>query len=225
MLSFFPYAQMSEVPPPLALDCALYVMYRWGHIKCFRFDNGRPFGDPFRQGISPCALNLIARDCEVLFNSPRSPTQNAKVERAQGTTGKWSDVKSCANIHEFIRNLDYAVIAQRERLPTRVCNGLTRAKCYPSLFNNPRKYNPMDFDVQRVYRFLTKGKWFRAVNKTGQIEMFGKRYQAGHAIRSTKVIVKMFVENEIPFWCCFDQKQKLVAKIHASKIIDKMNFN
>lgn len=224
MLSFSPYAQISEVPPIEVLECALYVMYRWGHIKCFRFDNGRPFGDPKRRNISPCALNLIARDCEVLFNSPRSPTQNAKVERCQGTTGKWSDPKNCANIKEFIKSLDYAVLAQRQRLRTRVCNGKTRAEYYPSLFKNPRKYNPQDFDIQRVYKFLTTGKWFRRISKIGQIEMFGKRYQAGYSIRGKDVAVTLQIEGQTPFWCCFDEKQQLVAKIHAHKIIDKVNF-
>ena len=218
MLSFFPYAKISEAPPEQVLDCALYVMYRWGYIKCFRIDNGQPLGDPTRQSLTPCALNLIARGCQVLINPPRSPIKNAKVERCQGTTGRWSDAANSANIKQFGQNLEYAVIAQRQRLPTRVCQGLTRAQRYPALFSNPRRYNPQDFDLQRVIDYLSKGKWYRTINKVGQVQLFGKRYQAGFQHRRKKVFVFLQLEQGQPYWCCYDQQQQLIAKFLADNL-------
>lgn len=202
-------------------------MYRWGHIKCFRFDNGRPFGDPKRETISPLALHLIARGCQVMFNPPRTPTKNAKVERCQGTTGKWADAKNAANIEVFRQNLDYAVIAQRERFPTRVCAGKTRVEFYPSLLSNPRKFNSLDFDKNRVYRFLLKGQWYRKVSQVGQISLFAKNYQVGFAYRKQEITIKLSFHEDYQqlYWQCYDAQQQLIKSIKAQNLMDGSYFD
>lgn len=224
MLLFFPYARISEVPVKEVLECVLYVMYRWGHIKCFRFDNGRPFGDPKRQTLSPLALHLVARGCQVMFNPPRTPTKNAKVERCQGTTGKWADAKNCTNIEELRNNLDYAVLAQRQRLKTRTCEGQTRIDYYPSLRQNPRRFNSLDFDAKRVYDLLKKGQWYRKVSSVGQINMFAQNYQLGFPYRNQTIIVKLELIDQKPTWVCFDQKQQLINRLYAKNLHDESYF-
>ncbi len=199
-------------------------MYRWGHIKCFRFDNGLPFGDPRRECITPSALHLVARGCEVMFNPPRSPTRNAKVERNQGTTAKWADIKTSANFSIFYENLRYAVMAQREKFPSRVCENQTRLNYYPQLLKNIRKYDSLDFDKTRVYRKLAKGQWYRKVCSNGKINIFGKPYQAGFKFRGQSFLVKMIIEQGQPFWQCFDEKQEPTAKIFAENIADGSYF-
>lgn len=220
MLFFFPCAHISQVSPKAAIDCALYVMHRWGHIKCFRFDNGLPFGDPNRKCFTPCALNLVARGCEVLFNPPRSPTRNAKVERNQGTTGRWADAKNSADFSAFYDNLNYAVNAQREKFPSRVCDNLTRLQYYPQLESNSRKYNPLDFDEQRIYKKLAKAKWFRKVASNGLINIFGKAFSIGMKNNGQMVRVQLIVENNEPFWQCYDEKLQPIAKKHAVNLAD-----
>ena len=195
-------------------------MQQWGFIKCFRFDNGRPLGDPKRQVIPPAALNIIAFGCQVLYNPPRSPTKNAKVERNQGTTGKWADANRCANIEEFKRSLKYAVLAQRELYPTRTCQGSTRAEHYPELVKNPKKFDASDFDQQRIYRFLQKGLWFRTLNPSGQVKMFAKSYTVGYQFRKQDVSVKLAIYDKQPFWLCYNEQQQLIAKILAKNLAD-----
>ena len=94
----------------------------------------------------------------MLFNPPRTPTKNAKVERCQGTTGKWADAANSENLEIFRANLDYAVRAQRETYKTRVCNGKTCMEYYSQLKTNIRRFNCQDFEKQRVLKFLQKGK-------------------------------------------------------------------
>lgn len=195
-------------------------MYRWGHINCFRFDNGRPFGDPKRENRTALALHLIARDCQVMFNPARSPTKNAKVERCQGTTGKWSDPKNCKNLEQLRKSLEFAVWAQRERYPSRVCEKKTRMQYYPELGTNPRRYNPQDFDLNRVFRYLEKGTWYRTVSSVGQISLFGKRYQAGFKHKNKDLVIKFRIEDKKPYWLCYDKSQQVVAKLFAQNIAD-----
>ena len=190
MPSFFPYSGIDQVPVAAVFEVLLFVMWRWGFIQCFRFDNGRPFGDPTRQSLSPCALHLIALSCQVFFNPARSPTANAKVERTQGTTGRWADAANCADHRAFQQALDYAVRAQRELLPTRVCQGRTRAERFPALFQNLRRYHSTDFDIQRVYRFLAQGTWYRKISSQGVAQVFGQVCRIGRHYRSQQVSVK-----------------------------------
>ena len=225
MLLFSPCAQISEVKPAIVIQCVLYVMYRWGFIKCFRFDNGLPFGDPKRERLSACALHLIARGCQVKFNPLRTPTKNAKVERCHGTTSRWADAKNAKNFQEFYENLNYAVIAQRERLPSRVCNHLTRIEFYPQLFSNSRKYNPADFDKNRVFRALTKTVFYRKVSKASQISIYGKTYTVGGKHnRGKKLTISLITKNNKPYWQCLNENKELVKQIFAQNLDDETYF-
>lgn len=216
MLSFSPYARICEVPVEAVFDALRYVLWRWGFIRCFRFDNGRPFGDPTRQSLTPCALRLIAMGIQILINPPRMPTKNAKVERCQGTTSRWADVAQCANLEVFRQQLEYAVLTQREGLPSRVCGHKTRAEHFPALFENPRRYDPTDFELQRAYQSLSKGWYKRKVSTSGQIVLFGKTYRIGHQ-HHTKYIMAKF-NAETLHWQVYDLDHKLITSMPADNI-------
>lgn len=209
------------MPVDQVFDTVLYILFQWGFIQALRFDNGRPFGDPTRQSLSPCAMRLIAMGIQVIFNPARSPKRNSKVERTQGTTCRWADPGQSANLEEFQKNLDFAVIAQRELLPTRVCNGQTRIQKYPGLLRNMRKYDPTDFDVQRLYDFLAKGVWKRTVSTQGVASVFGKDYQVGYASRKSEVTVRFDPQQRA--WQFYDEENNLL-KTFKAKGMDHQNI-
>lgn len=192
------------------------MLDRWGFIQSFRFDNGRPFGDPTRQSLSICVLRLLAMGIQSVLNPPGRPTCNAKVERCQGTTGRWAFAAKCPNIEQFIQKLSFATHAQRERLPTRVCKGLTRAQYFPELFNNPRRFDPADFKMERVFQFLSTGSWQRRISSVGTTDMFGKTYQIGYPHRGKDAIVKFDAAKQQ--WLFFDKDLKLLNAIYASNL-------
>ena len=179
MPSFFPYGRISQVPVIEIFDSVRYLMFRWGFIPVLRVDNGSPFGDPSRQALSGLNLHLMALGIRLKLNPPRSPTKNAKVERNQGTTARWADPTTCADYIELQRNLDQAVVDQRENYRTRTCGGKTRAEKYPALFTNPKRFHSNDFDAKRVYGKLAKGSWERKVSAQGAVTLFTKTYQVG----------------------------------------------
>ena len=207
------------MPARDALQCCLYLMYRWGHIARFRFDNGRPFGTPTLDGVSPCAAVLAALGCAVVFNRPRSPTQNAKVERNQGTTARWANVQQCADIEAFRRSLERAVIDQRERYPTRVCQGETRLATYPELAGNPRRYAAADFQAERAYRMIGQYTFARTVSAHGQLSLLGHRYQVGKQNAGTRVVARLVIKLGLPVWVLKDQVNHLVGRLLARPLL------
>ncbi len=65
--------------------------------------------NPQRKSIPPLALWLTAMNVVVIFNRPRRPTDNAKVERMQRTTKNWAQVKDCEDItQEYIKQIVFA---------------------------------------------------------------------------------------------------------------------
>jgi len=197
-------------------DTVRYVLFRWGFIGTFRVDNGAPFGEPTRQSLSPLHLYLNAHGIRVKLNPPRSPRKNAKVERNQGTTARWANPAQCVDYLEFQQKLNQAVIDQRENYPSRVCQGLTRAQRYPKLFDNPKRFNVADFDLNRVFQLLSKGHWVRKVSAYGSASIFGKAYQIGYKYRNT--VVDIYFEPKTRHWIVKDARGININSLHAKNL-------
>ena len=187
---FSPHKYIRQVAHEAVYDVVRYVLWYWGLCYFFRVDNGSPFGVPSRDSFSVLHLCLVAHGVHLHLNPPRSPTRNAKVERNQGTTAKWAEPRKCKNYLEVQHRLNEVVIDQRERYPTRVCNGKTRLEAYPGLTSNAARFNTADFDLNRVYRFLQKGEWKRDVSERGKVMLFGQYYQLTAKNKGKRVTAK-----------------------------------
>jgi len=194
-------------------------MWRWGRIHVFRVDNGSPFGDPSRKAFSILHLCLVAHGVHLKINPPRSPTRNAKVERNQGTTSRWSEAYKAEDYLDLQRKLDVAVMDQREHYPTRTCKHQTRAHTYPELFNNPQAFHSNDFELERVYRFLAKGKWIRRVTDRGRVSLFKEHYQLT-AVNKGKRVVAKFNAQTVQ-WDFYDQNGKTLISLNSKGISEK----
>ena len=73
------------------------VFQRWGMPVLIKVDNGQPFGDPQKKTIPVLALWLMSLKIKVIWNRPRQPRDNAKVERMQGTSKRWVDLDRCTS--------------------------------------------------------------------------------------------------------------------------------
>lgn len=200
-------------------DGVKYVLWRWGRIQEFRVDNGSPFGDPSRQSLSVLHMCLLAHGLHLKVNPPSSPTKNAKVERSQGTTARWSEPAKCANYLELQQRLNEVVLDQREYFPTRVCNGLTRIAAFPQLKKNIVRFDPNDFDITRVYHFLAKGKWIRTVSARGSIKLLGQNYQLSSKNIGTVVTANMNVEKQS--WDFFDRYGRYLLSLKIKGITEQ----
>ena len=204
------------MPIKQIFDAVRYLMFRWGFIGIFRADNGAPFGDPTRLALSVLNLCLRGYGIQVKTNPPRRPQKNAKVERNQGTTSRWADVSNCCDYLDFQHKLNQAVWHQRELYPSRVCNGQTRAQCYPQLFTNPKRFNPNAFYIHFTYEHLAKGVWQRKVSKDGTTRLFSENYQIGrkHKLKSVTATFDSIEQT----WVFKDRNGIILKNCHASNL-------
>jgi hypothetical protein len=72
-----------------------------------------------------------------------------------------------------------------ERLPCRALDNQPPLVAFPAAQRTPRPYR-LEWeeelvDLQRVYRYLAQGRWFRRVSTQGQFCLGGQRYRVGKA--------------------------------------------
>lgn len=157
-----------------------------------RVDNGQPWGTS--AGIpTALALWLVGLGIEVIYIRPCRSTDNGVVERDHGVLADWVELKRCATCQQATEHLNWGIDVQRNRYP--VHHQQARTILYPSLFTNPRTYDPAAADtswqIDRVYAYLADYVFERRVGKTGQISLFSSTYHVGAVYRSQTVYVQL----------------------------------
>lgn len=189
----------------------------WTIPKAIRTDNGLPFGVPSRDVVPIMSLWLKAWGIIPILNRPRRPTDNAKVERAQGTTSRWAEVNKCANLNILQQQLDEVCCLQREKyLVTRLGN-VTRARLHLSLQAKPRPFEEAVFDEEMAYNHLSKMVMARKVAENGLIVIYDKTFSIGVAHKRKTAFIK--ASPEAPQWTVFDEKGNVL------KILQDPRFN
>lgn len=189
--------------------------------KSIRVDNGMPLGDPQRKSLPSLCLWLEAMGVQLIFNRPRRPTDNAKVERMQRTTKNWAQVDQCQNIQQLSQQLKQVCSIQREKFKVSRLKGKTRAEYYPELYQNPRRYKAEQFDPQKAYDRLAKWTFARKTSKIGQFSLYGNVYYLGS--KHTKQYVSVKFDPENIQWKVKDAQGTLIKSFEA-KNFDKENL-
>ena len=200
---------------------------KWGMPKSIRVDNGKPLGDPQRKRMTALGLWLTGLGIKVIYNRPRRPTDNAKVERMQRTTKNWAVIKTCKTKKQLQEQLKTALQIQREFYKVTRLGGKTRLETYPEILNNLRKYSAELFDVQKVYLELSKWLFVRRISSHGQFSIYGQVYYLG--IRYAKQNVSIKFNNKSISWEISNSKGELVNTISAKNFseidIKKLTIN
>lgn len=186
----FPYAYISQVPLPMVQAAISKVFARWGKAGAFRVDNGAPLGNPKMSSTSTLALWLIANDVDLIWNKPRSPQKNPKVERMQGTSSRWVNIASCSNLTELQKRLDEEALVQREKYPVKRLQNKTRLETFPQLSTILRPFKTQDFDPQRVYQFLAKKTYIRTTDKHGCLMIYSVVYNLSAKNKKQTISIK-----------------------------------
>jgi len=197
-------------------DALIAMFARWGLPGAIKVDNGEPFGDPMRKSIPTLALWLISLDITVIWNRPNQPTDNAVVERMQGTSQRWAEVEECASYQELDHRLADVALVQREQYGVSRLGYQTRLKTYPKL----EEVTPVDayeqFDAQRAYAYLAQVRLVRRVGKNGSLSLNGYKYYLGRDYMKQEVGVG-FDANRCT-WLFYDQFDELITEIEAKTL-------
>jgi len=216
MLPFFPYGRISQVAELEIQEALVSTFIEWGMPKSIRIDNGKPMGDPQRKTIPALSLWLEAMRVTVIFNRPKRPTDNAKVERMQRTTKNWAEVDDCENIEQLRQRLKFTAQVYRNDYKIRRLNKQTRSIAYPELYHNPRRYCPILFDQQRAYQRLSQWIFVRKIASNSQFHLYGQPYYVGKAYQNQFVSITFLVETKQ--WKIEDAQGKFIKTINAKKL-------
>lgn len=192
------------------------IFKRWGMPDAIRIDNGQPFGDPQRVTIPPLALWLLAINVRPIWNRPRRPTDNACVERMQGTTSRWAEVRRVENLEHLQQRLDRFIKLQREHYRVDRLQGQTRLEAYPAVKQPRRPYLQDGFDARRVYAFLAQCSFVRKVASNGRITIYEQGYQVGAAWRHQRVQIQLDASTRE--WIIRDAQGQIIRRQKAKRL-------
>jgi len=186
------------------------IFTKWGLPAWVKVDNGRPLGDPTLDTIPPLALWLVGIGVDVYYNRPRTPQQNAKVERCQETMSRWTEYKSCKDHNELQLRLMEESRFYNEDFKDRRKSNTTRKERFVDLEHTGRVFDPEAFNFNRVLEYIAKRHWKRRVATMGQISHFGQRFSVGKSYAKQTVMIKMDAkENK---WVVTDQRGEVIKR-------------
>lgn len=187
---FFPHHRISQISNQDALEALVGAFCKWGCPKRLRVDNGEPLASPLPSTTSAFALCMIAYGITVHTNRPGVPQENGKVERQQGTSMRWAEIKKCQTLQEAQEKLNQAIIIQREQYPVSRLKGQTRVQAFPQLLEKQRNWEQTTFDAQRVYEFLAQKQYVRKVSRSGQITHFNHQPHISSDYKGQSICLK-----------------------------------
>lgn len=150
------------------------------HASVFYENKGKsPFPTRFH-------LWLISLGIPLIFSRKNTPTDQAIVERAHQTISnqviKGSSFNSVLSLHAYC---DKRRKLLNETLPCSTIGGIAPLKAFPAAKNSGRFYHPQTernmIDLNLVFQFLAKGKWYRKAGKTKTIHLGGQWYYVKQA--------------------------------------------
>ena len=159
------------------------------------------------------ALWLIGLGIDMLWSRPRTPRDNAKVERMQATTGRWVEIEKCTTAQRLQEKLDEAALIQRESYPVKRLGTQSRKAAYPQLWTNSRLYSPASFDPQRVYHYLSGIDFVRKVNQSGTFNFFNQNVYAGLVHKGSTLSVRFDLEQQR--FNLRDESGRIIATLQA----------
>ena len=187
---FSPQGFWSQVEPTAVQQALRLVFSRWGLPKCFRVDNGTPWGST-GDWPTDLALWLIGLGVEMRWNPPRRPQDNGVVERSQGTGKRWTEPDTCRNVQELQERVNEMDRIQREVYPS--IQGLSRWQAFPKLQQARRCYSKAwerrSWNLELVLTHLCGYSVVRRADCKGKVSIYNRLHYVGEKYRGQDIYV------------------------------------
>ena len=181
---------MNQVPIEQVRQFLLQMFKKWGFPKAIKTDNGAPFGLPSRDAIPIMSLWLTAWGIKPLLNRPKRPQDNGTVERAQGTSSRWAEIKKATDVKDLQQRLDIIVQEQRDKYPVKRLKYTFRTQVFPDLYHIVRPFDEQKFDIQAAYQFLSTKTLQRKVTVSGACSVYGRAMYLDYKLKGNLLFFK-----------------------------------
>jgi hypothetical protein len=158
---------------------------RYGLPEIISLDHDSAFYDNKSASPFPSTIHLwlISLGVQVRFIHRRPPLEHAHIERHHQTIARQAvDGQVFANQDELQCNLQARMLFLNNEFPTEALGARAPFQVFPQARHSSRIYRPeteeFDLDMQRVYDYLQKGRWFRLTSSVGTFSLGGCLYNA-----------------------------------------------
>jgi hypothetical protein len=154
-------------------------------------DHGTVFYDNTSPSPFPTRLHLwlLALGIDVCFTRKRCPTDHAKIERTHQTMTLQALLgQQWPHQSALWAGLDVRRSMLNEHIPSCVLQGQVPLQAYPQAAHSGRISRPEweaeMLDLDRVFGYLTRCRWFRRVRANGRLDLGGYDYYLGTTWRN-----------------------------------------
>jgi hypothetical protein len=165
------------------------AFFHHGLPKQVSLDHDSVFYDNTSASPYPSLLHLwlIALGIEVRFIEQKPPAEHSVIERTHQTINQQAVAgQTFDNGVALQQSLSDRLDFLNHRFPSRSLGGRPPLVACPEAQHSGRVYRlewEQDMlDMQRVYDYLAKGRWFRHTSSQGQFSLGSQRYNAGKAL-------------------------------------------
>jgi hypothetical protein len=166
----------------------------WGLPQQIQVDRESVFFDNKSKSPYPTRFHLwlIALGVTLTFGRPGQPTDQGQTERSHQI---WDAQSLEGQQYESWTQLYLALRERRqflnEHLPCSALDGLPPLQAFPQASHSGRFYRPeceaQLLDLQRVYAYLSKGRWFRLTSKPGTFTLGGQVYYVDYRLAQNQI--------------------------------------
>jgi len=211
--------------------------YRWAFRSAF-LESGLPVGiqadkdsvfiENTTKSPYPTKLFLwwIGLGVKVYFIKVPPPKKQAKVERSHQTIDKqvlMGQAYSCWQ--ELWKEMNKRRKLLNERLPCSSLNGQAPLQAFPKAAHSGRSYSIKQeyhlFQMEHIYKFLSKSFWYRRVSSVKTISLGGQIYYLKKA--TPKSQIKITFSKRTKLFIFRNDKELLLAKL-APKGLSKLDI-
>lgn len=158
---------------------------RYGLPEQVSLDHDSAFYDNKSTSPFPSVIHLwlIGLDVQVRFIHVRPPLEHARIERHHQTiAGQAFEGQIFPDLTALQRSLQTRMLFLNQEYPTRALDGCAPFQAFPLARHSSRFYHydaeAEMLNMQRIYDYLQKGRWFRRVSSVGTFSLGGHIYNA-----------------------------------------------